>query len=66
MSIWKRFGPPALARGLWGQGPMPPRYKVLFLGQSVIFTMAIIIRGRDIDKAQQQKLAAPNLEDEEE
>jgi len=43
---------------------MPLRYKVLFLGQSVIFTMAIIIRGRDIDKAQRQ--LQTNLEDEEE
>ena len=38
---------------------MPTRYKVLFLGQSLIFTMAIYIRNKDVEKAQliQQKMA---------
>lgn len=66
MSIWDRFGPPALARGLWGRGPMPLRYKFLFLGQSLIFSMAIVIRGRDVEKARQQKLAAPDKVDDDE
>mmetsp|Transcript_24572 Transcript_24572/g.44351 ORF Transcript_24572/g.44351 Transcript_24572/m.44351 type:complete len:95 (+) Transcript_24572:109-393(+) len=63
MSIFKKLGPRSLARGLWGNGPIPTRYKLLFLGQSVIFTMAIWIRGQDVDRAQQmKKLAAAEAE----
>mmetsp|Transcript_24788 Transcript_24788/g.53696 ORF Transcript_24788/g.53696 Transcript_24788/m.53696 type:complete len:96 (-) Transcript_24788:332-619(-) len=63
MSIFKKLGPRSLARGLWGNGPIPTRYKLLFLGQSVIFTMAIWIRGQDVDRAQQmKKLAAAETE----
>ena len=52
-SFFQKYGPPALARGLWGKGPMPLRYKILFLGQGLIFTMALFIRNKDVDKAQQ-------------
>jgi len=52
-SFFQKYGPPALARGLWGKGPVPLRYKILFLGQGLIFTMALLIRTKDVDKAQQ-------------
>lgn len=57
-SIYERFGPPALARGLWGRGPIPTRYRLLFLGQGLIFTMAVWIRTKDVDKAQKMKKLA--------
>ena len=53
--LWQKYGPPGLARGLWGRGPMPTRYKLLFAGQSIIFTMAIYIRTKDVEKAQHIK-----------
>ena len=56
-SFFQKYGPPALARGLWGKGPVPLRYKMLFLGQSLIFTMALFIRTKDVDKAQQIRQA---------
>lgn len=58
-SLFEKLSPSALGRGLWGRGPVPTRYKVLFLGQSLIFTMAIYIRNKDVEKAQliQQKMA---------
>ena len=58
MSIFrhfKRFSPASLARGLWGRGPIPTRYKLLFAGQGLIFTMAAFIRTKDVEKAQQSK-----------
>mmetsp|Transcript_3172 Transcript_3172/g.7021 ORF Transcript_3172/g.7021 Transcript_3172/m.7021 type:complete len:88 (+) Transcript_3172:197-460(+) len=51
-SLFQKFGPPALARGLWGKGPIPTRYKVLFLGQSLMFMMAMQFRAKDVEKAQ--------------
>ena len=51
-SFFQKYGPPALARGLWGRGPIPTRYKLLFIGQGLIFTMAIFIRTKDVEKAQ--------------
>jgi len=56
-SFFQKYGPPALARGLWGKGPVPLRYKILFLGQGLIFTMALLIRTKDVDKAQQIRQA---------
>ena len=56
-SLFQKYGPPALARGLWGKGPVPLRYKILFLGQGLIFTMALLIRTKDVDKAQQIRQA---------
>jgi len=56
-SFFQKYGPPALARGLWGKGPIPLRYKILFLGQGLIFTMALLIRTKDVDKAQQIRQA---------
>jgi len=41
---------------------MPTRYKLLFLGQSVIFTMAIWIRQQDVQKAQHIKRLAEEAE----
>lgn len=41
-----------MGRRLWGRGPMPTRYKVLFAGQAFIFTMAIWIRTQDVGRAQ--------------
>mmetsp|Transcript_16360 Transcript_16360/g.29683 ORF Transcript_16360/g.29683 Transcript_16360/m.29683 type:complete len:90 (-) Transcript_16360:277-546(-) len=58
MSIFQtlqKFSPAALARGLWGRGPIPPHYKLLFFGQGLIFTMAVLIRTRDVEKAQHIK-----------
>eukprot|EP00577_Skeletonema_sp_RCC1716_P000879 CAMPEP_0113425972 /NCGR_PEP_ID=MMETSP0013_2-20120614/30470_1 /TAXON_ID=2843 ORGANISM="Skeletonema costatum, Strain 1716" /NCGR_SAMPLE_ID=MMETSP0013_2 /ASSEMBLY_ACC=CAM_ASM_000158 /LENGTH=93 /DNA_ID=CAMNT_0000314201 /DNA_START=103 /DNA_END=384 /DNA_ORIENTATION=- /assembly_acc=CAM_ASM_000158 len=60
-SFFQRFGPPALARGLWGNRSMPTKYKLLFVGQSVIFTMAMWVRGEDVERAQARK----KLEDSE-
>jgi len=37
---------------------MPTRYKILFLGQGLIFTMAAWIRTKDVEKAQQIKILA--------
>jgi len=54
-SFLHRYGPSAIARGLWGKGPMPTRYVLLFVGQGVIFTMAMFIRSKDVEKAQQMK-----------
>jgi len=54
-SFLHRYGPSAIARGLWGKGPMPTRYVLLFVGQGVIFTMAIFIRSKDVEKAQHMK-----------
>ena len=34
---------------------MPTRYKLLFAGQGLIFTMAVFIRTKDDEKAQQSK-----------
>ncbi|KAL7444914.1 hypothetical protein ACHAXM_009636 [Skeletonema potamos] len=51
-SFFQRFGPSALGKGLWGNRPMPLKYKLLFVGQSVIFTMAIWVRGQDVERAQ--------------
>ena len=56
-SFFQKYGPPALAGGLWGKGPVPLRYKILFLGQGLIFTMALLIRTKDVDKAQQIRQA---------
>ncbi len=50
-----KYGPSAIARGLWGNGPMPTRYVILFVGQGVIFTMAMFIRSKDVEKAQHIK-----------
>ncbi|KAL7532324.1 hypothetical protein ACHAWF_004096 [Thalassiosira exigua] len=55
-SFFERFGPATLGRGLWGKGSMPTRYKILFLGQSMIFAMAMWIRTQDVDKAQKIKI----------
>ena len=58
MSIFQtlqKFSPAALARGLWGNGPIPRHYKLLFFGQGLIFTMAVMIRTRDVEKAQHIK-----------
>ena len=38
---------------------MPTKYKLLFVGQSIIFTMAIWVRGEDVERAQ----AIKKLED---
>lgn len=54
-SFLQKYGPAAIARGLWGNGPIPIRYKILFLGQGLIFTMALMIRSKDVEKAQQIK-----------
>ena len=34
---------------------MPTKYKLLFAGQAVIFTMAIWVRGQDVERAQAKK-----------
>ena len=54
-SFLQKYGPSAIARGLWGKGPMPTRYVILFVGQGVIFTMALLIRSKDVEKAQHVK-----------
>lgn len=54
-SIWQKYGPPALARGLWGKGSIPTRYKVLFAGQAVVFMLAMRVRALDVEKAQMIK-----------
>jgi hypothetical protein len=54
-SFLQKYGPTAIARGLWGNGPIPIRYKILFVGQGLIFTMAIWIRTKDVEKAQKMK-----------
>ena len=41
-----------MGRRLWGRGPMPTRYKVLFVGQAVMFTFAMWIRTLDVERAQ--------------
>ncbi len=51
-TFFQRFGPAALGRGLWGNRPMPTKYKLLFIGQSIIFTLAIFVRGQDVERAQ--------------
>ncbi len=51
-TFFQRFGPAALGRGLWGNRPMPTNYKLLFIGQSIIFTLAIFVRGQDVERAQ--------------
>eukprot|EP00573_Skeletonema_grethae_P000367 CAMPEP_0201690390 /NCGR_PEP_ID=MMETSP0578-20130828/3843_1 /ASSEMBLY_ACC=CAM_ASM_000663 /TAXON_ID=267565 /ORGANISM="Skeletonema grethea, Strain CCMP 1804" /LENGTH=91 /DNA_ID=CAMNT_0048175365 /DNA_START=81 /DNA_END=356 /DNA_ORIENTATION=- len=51
----QRFGPAALGRGLWGNRPMPTKYKLLFVGQSILFTLAIWVRGEDVERAQALK-----------
>jgi hypothetical protein len=55
-SFLQKYGPAAIARGLWGDGPIPIRYKILFLGQGLIFTVALLIRNKDVEKAQQIKI----------
>jgi len=60
-TFFQRFGPAALGRGLWGNRPMPTKYKLLFVGQSILFTMAIWVRGQDVERAQ----AIKKLEDAE-
>ncbi|KAL9186027.1 hypothetical protein ACHAXT_005265 [Thalassiosira profunda] len=57
-SFFQRFGPPALARGLWGNRPMPTHYKVLFAGQGLIFCFAMFIRTKDVERAKQLKQLA--------
>lgn len=37
---------------------MPTRYKLLFIGQGLIFTMAVFIRTKDVEKAQHLKKLA--------
>ena len=54
-TFFQKFGPAALGRGLWGNRPMPTKYKILFAGQAVIFTMAIWVRGQDVERAQAKK-----------
>jgi hypothetical protein len=54
-SFLQKYGPAAIARGLWGNGPIPIRYKILFLGQGLIFSVALLIRSKDVEKAQQIK-----------
>lgn len=54
-SFLQKYGPSAIARGLWGNGPIPTRYVILFVGQGVIFTMAMFIRSKDVEKAQHVK-----------
>jgi hypothetical protein len=54
-SFLQKYGPTAIARGLWGNEPIPIRYKLLFLGQGLIFTAAIWIRTLDVEKAQKIK-----------
>ena len=54
-SFLQKYGPSAIARGLWGKGPVPTRYVILFVGQGVIFTMALLIRSKDVEKAQHVK-----------
>lgn len=54
-TFFQKFGPAALGRGLWGNRPMPTKYKLLFAGQAVIFTMAIWVRGQDVERAQAKK-----------
>ena len=55
LSFLQKYGPTAIARSLWGNGPIPVRYKVLFLGQGLMFTAALWIRTQDVEKAQQIK-----------
>ena len=54
-SFFQKFGPSALAKGLWGKGPIPTRYKILFLGQSIMFMTAMRFRSLDVEKAQMIK-----------
>ena len=54
-TFFQKFGPAALARGLWGNRPMPTKYKILFAGQAIIFTMAMWVRGEDVERAQARK-----------
>ena len=54
-TFFQRFGPAALGRGLWGNRPMPAKYKILFIGQSIIFTMAMWVRTQDVERAQARK-----------
>ncbi len=57
-SFFQKYGPGALARGLWGRGPVPTRYKILFVGQGFIFTVALWVRTQDVEKAQHLKRLA--------
>ncbi|KAL3811442.1 hypothetical protein ACHAXA_007597 [Cyclostephanos tholiformis] len=54
-SFLQKYGPAAIARGLWGNGPIPIRYKILFIGQGLIFTTALWIRSQDVEKAKKIK-----------
>ncbi len=58
-SFFQKYGPAALGRGLWGNRPMPTKYKLLFIGQSVIFTLAMFFRTQDVERVQ----AIKKLED---
>jgi hypothetical protein len=49
--FFQKFGPAALGRGLWGKGPMPTKYKILFIGQGLIFMMAMWVRTEDVERA---------------
>ena len=51
-SFFQKYGPAALGRGLWGNRPMPTKYKLLFIGQSVIFTLAMFFRTQDVERVQ--------------
>lgn len=53
--------PSALGKGLWGGGKMPMHWKLLFAGQSLIFTLAIWVRLQDIERAKRLK----KMEDDE-
>ncbi len=53
--------PSALGKGLWGGGKMPIHWKLLFAGQSLIFTLAIWVRLQDIERAKRLK----TMEDDE-
>ena len=61
-SFFQKYGPPALGRGLWGKGPMPAKYKLLFFGQALLFSVAAWIRQLDVQKAQFRKKLLDEME----
>jgi hypothetical protein len=54
-SFIQKYGPGAIAKNLWGNGPVPPKYKILFIGQGLLFMTALWIRTQDVEKAKHMK-----------
>lgn len=54
-SFIQKYGPGAIAKNLWGNGPVPRKYKILILGQGFLFMTALWIRTQDVEKAKHMK-----------